>query len=258
MAMAEARLAHLRMPEVTEGRFEVAVFPVGSTEPHAFHLAYGTDTFAITRFAEMVVTEANERGAKCLLLPTLPISCNENVHRCPWAMSLQPRTLMDIVGDVVRTAERNGMRKFVMLNGHGGNTSVLLAAQRELASQCKSFVGLVEQWVLSHDLELELTETEERGHACETETSIMLHLAPEFVKMRAAKPTRTRKSIFSKEGISFVNPWHLYTVNTGIGDPTKATAQKGKKMIEVAVDRLAQALKELSEATIDGIFPYRD
>jgi creatinine amidohydrolase len=256
--MSEARLTHLRMPEVTEGRFQVAVFPVGSTEPHAFHLAYGTDTFAVTRFAEMAVYEANERGARCLLLPTLPISCNENVWQCPWAMSLQPRTLMDIIGDVVRTAERNGIRKFVILNGHGGNTSVLLAAQRELASKCKSFVGLVEQWALSHDVELELTETEERGHACETETSIMLHLAPEFVQMRAAKPTRTRKSIFSKEGISFVNPWHLYTLNTGIGDPTKATADKGRRMVQVAVKRLADALKELSEAPIDGIFPYRD
>lgn len=256
--MAEARLAHLRMPEVTEGRFEVAVFPVGSTEPHAFHLAYGTDTFAITRFAEMAVDEANARGSKCLLLPTLPISCNENVCECPWAMSLQPRTLMDIVGDVVRTAERNGIRKLVILNGHGGNTSVLLAAQRELASASKCFVGLVEQWALSHDVELEVAETKERGHACETETSIMLYLAPEFARMEAARPTRTRRSIFSKEGMSFVNPWHLYTVNTGIGDPTKATAEKGRKMIEAAVDRLAQALKELSEAAIDGIFPYRD
>lgn len=256
--MSEARLTHLRMPEVTEGRFQVAVFPIGSTEPHAFHLAYGTDVFAVTRFAEMAVDEANERGARCLLLPTLPISCNENVRECPWAMSLQPRTLMDIIGDVVRTAERNGIRKFVLLNGHGGNTSVLLAAQRELTSKCKSFVGLVEQWALSHDVELALTETEERGHACETETSIMLYLAPEHAQMGAAKPTRTRKSIFSKEGISFVNPWHLYTVNTGIGDPTKATAAKGKRMVEVAVDRLAQALKELSEAAMDGIFPYRD
>ncbi len=256
--MAEARLAHLRMPEVTEGGFEVAVFPIGSTEPHAFHLAYGTDTFAITRFAEMAVDEANERGAKCLLLPTLPMSCNENVRECPWAMSLRPRTLMDIVGDVVRTAEQNGIRKSVILNGHGGNTSVLLAAQRELAATSESFVGLVEQWALSHDVELELAETKERGHACETETSIMLHLAPEFAQMEAAKPTRTRRSIFSKQGMSFVSPWHLYTVNTGIGDPTKATAEKGRKMVEVAVDRLAQALKELSEAAIDGIFPYRD
>jgi len=256
--MPEARLSHLRMPEVLEGEFEVAVFPVGSTEPHAFHLVYGTDTIAIARFAERGVAEANERGAKCLLLPTLPISCNENVRKCPWAMSLQPRTLMDVVADVVRTAERNGIRKFIVLNGHGGNTSVLQAAQRELASRCESFVGLVEQWVLSHDVELELAETKERGHACETETSVMLHLAPEFVEMEEAKPTRVRKSVFSEGGVTFVNPWHLYTLNTGIGDPTKATAEKGRRMVEAAVDRFATALKELSDAPMDELFPYKD
>jgi len=256
--MPESRLAHLRMPEVTERTFEVAVFPIGSTEPHAFHLAYCTDAVAITRFAEQAVAEAANRGAKCLLLPTLPISCNENVRLCPWAMSFQPRTLMDIVGDVVRTCERNGVRKVVVLNGHGGNTSVLQAAQRELSSKCESFVGLVEQWALSHDVELELAETEERGHACETETSIMLHLAPEFVKMEAARPTRSRKTIFSEGRITFVPYWHLLTTNTGLGDPTKATADKGRRMIDAAIDRLAQALKELSDAPIDELFPYKD
>ncbi len=256
--MTEASLSHLRMPEVTEREVEVAVLPIGSTEPHAFHLAYGTDAAAISAFAERAVAEANKRGAKCLLLPTIPISCNENVRHCPWAMSLQPRTLMDVVGDVVRTAARNGVRKVIILNGHGGNTSVLQAAQRELSSKSESFVGLVEQWSLSHDVEDKLAETEERGHACETETSIMLHLAPELVKMEEAKPTRIRKSIFSRGGVSFVNPWHLYTVNTGIGDPTKATAEKGRQMIEVAVDRFATALKELTDAPMDELFPYRD
>ena len=256
--MPETRLSHLRMPEVTGQTFEVAVFPIGSTEPHAFHLAYGTDTVTIARFAERAVGEANERGAKCLLLPTLPISCNENVRLCPWAMSLQPRTLLDIVGDVVRTCERNGVRKVVLLNGHGGNTHVLQAALRELASKSDSFVGMAEQFSLSHDVEMEIRETTEGGHACEIETSVMLDLAPEHVKMSEAKPTRIRKSLFSEGGIFFVNPWHNYTVNTGIGDPTKATADKGRRMIEASVDRFAQALKELSDAPIDDLFPYKD
>jgi creatinine amidohydrolase/Fe(II)-dependent formamide hydrolase-like protein len=87
----------------------------------------------------------------------------------------------------------------------------------------------------------------------------MLHYAPEHVKMDQAKPTRIRRSIFSRSGsIFFTNPWHLYTVNTGIGDPTKASAEKGEKMNAAAVDRLAQALKELSEAPMDDLFPYTD
>jgi creatinine amidohydrolase len=257
--MTEFRLTHLRMPEVVEGKFEVAVFPIGSTEPHAFHLAYGTDVFAVERFAERAVAEANKRGARCLLLPTLPISCNENVRKCPWAMSLQPRTLMDIVFDVVTTAERNGVRKVVLINGHGGNTHVLQAALRELASRSNAFVGFTEQFGLSADVEAEIQETEETGHACEMETSVMLYLAPEHAKMEEAKPTRTRKAILSDpRSIFFVKPWHIYTLNCGIGDPTKATAEKGRRMVETAVDRLAQALKELSDAPVDDLFPFKD
>lgn len=256
--MNESRLSHLRMPEVRDRDVEVAVFPIGSTEPHAFHLAYCTDTTVVERFAERAVTEANRRGARCLLLPTLPISCNENVRKCLWAMSLRPRTLMDIVGDVVTTCERNGVRKVFLLNGHGGNTSVLQAALRELASTSEAFVCMAEPWALSQDVEEQVVETEERGHACEMETSYVLDLAPEFAHMDAAEPTRIRRSIFSEGRITFVNPWHLYTVNTGIGDPTKATADKGAKMVEAAVDRLATALKELSDAPMDELFPFRD
>jgi len=257
--MNEFRLTHLRMPEVTEAKFEVAVFPIGSTEPHAFHLAYGTDLFAVERFAERAVAKANEQGAKCLLLPTLPISCNENVRHCPWAMSLQPRTLMDIVLDVVTTCERNGVRKVIIINGHGGNTHVLQASLRELASKSSAFVGFTEQFGLSADVEAELQETAETGHACEMETSVLLYLAPEHAKMDEAKPTRTRKSVFSDpRSIFFVKPWHIYTLNCGIGDPTKATADKGRRMVDTAVDRLAQALKELSDAPIDQLFPMRD
>ncbi len=257
--MAEARLEHLRRPEMLEGDFEVAVFPIGSTEPHADHLTYGTDTIAIEAFAEQAVAEANRRGAKCLLLPTMPYGNNENVQLCPWAMSLRPRTMMDFVTDVVASVTRNGVRKIVILNGHGGNTSVLQAALRELAPKWDVFVGMAESWDLSADVEREIMETDERGHACEEETSVVLHLRPEHAKMDEAKPTRIRKTIFSRPGsIQFVNPWHIYTVNTGIGDPTKASAEKGRKLTEVAVDRLADALKELSDAPMDELFPYVD
>ena len=257
--MAEARLEHLRRPEMLGGEFEVALFPIGSTEPHADHLTYGTDTIAVRAFAEEVAVEANRRGARCVLLPAMPYGNNENVQLCPWAMSLRPRTMIDFVTDVVDSVVRNGVRKIIIVNGHGGNTSVLQAALRELAPKRDIFVGMAEPWALSTDVENEITETDERGHACEIETSMMLHYAPEHVSMDEAKPTRIRKAIFSRPGsIFFVNPWHLYTVNTGIGDPTKATAEKGAKMNAAAVDRLAQALKELSDAPMDELFPYVD
>jgi len=256
--MSEYRLEYLKRPELMARQFEVAVLPIGSTEAHAQHLVYGTDTFQVERFAERAVAEANRRGAKCILLPTMPFSCNENVQQVPWVMSLRPRTLTDFVTDVVASVVRQGVRKIVIMNGHGGNTSVLQAALRELFPNTPAFVALNEWYAACADVEGEVMETAERGHACEMETSAMLYLCPEGVDMKAAEPTAGRKAIFSRRGVLFfVNPWHLYTRNSGLGDPTKATAEKGRRMLEAAVDRTAAALKELSDAVMDEVFPYQ-
>jgi len=255
--MSEFRLAHLRKPEMTAARFEVAVLPIGSTEPHAQHLVYGTDTLQVERVAERTVAEANRRGAKCLLLPTLPVSCNVNVQQCPWAMSLQPPTLVAVVKDIAHSVVRNGVRKIVLLNGHGGNTSVLQSALRELHPQVPAFLALMEWFGVIGDVEQEVLTSEETGHACEMETSSMLYLAPEGVDMGAAEVTHTRRTIFSKRGyLTFVNPWHIYTRNTGIGDPTVATEEKGRRMIEASVDRMAGVLVEMSHAPYSDRFPF--
>jgi len=256
--MPESRLAHLRRPQLLESAYEVAVLPIGSTEPHAQHLAYGTDTFQVERFAERVVEEANRRGAKCILLPTMPFSCNVNVQKCAWAMSLQPRTLTDFVTDVVASVVRQGVKKVVILNGHGGNTSVLQAALRELHPKFDAFIALSEWYAVAGDVEQEVIESKEGGHACEMETSSMLYLYPEGVEMSAAEPTRTRKTVFSNRALQFVKPWHVLTVNTGIGDPTKATAEKGRRILEAAIERVATALKELSDEPYNDMFPFRD
>jgi len=256
--MPEARLQWLKRPQLMERKFEVAVLPIGSTEAHAQHLVYGTDTFQVERFAERAVEEANRRGARCLLLPAMPFSCNENVQQVPWVMSLRPRTLIDFLTDVVASIARQGVRKIVVMNGHGGNTSVLQAALRELFPNTSCFVALSEWYAACADIEEEVMETEERGHACEMETSAMLYLCPEGVDMKAAEPTSGRKTVFSnRRCLYFVNPWHIYTRNSGLGDPTKATADKGRRMLEAAIDRVATALKELSDAPFDDLFPFR-
>jgi creatinine amidohydrolase len=256
--MPEFRLAHLRRPELMEARYEVAVLPIGSTEPHAQHLVYGTDFFTVERFAERVVEEANRRGARCLLLPTMPFGVNVNVQKCPWAMSLRPRTMTDFVTDVVASVVRQGVKKLAILNGHGGNSAALQAALREMHPRFEAFIALAEWYGVIGDVEGEVMETKEMGHACEMETSAMLHLCPEGVEMSAAEPTRVRKTIFSGRALQFVSPWHVYTLNTGIGDPTKASAEKGRRLLEAAVDRIAAALKEMSDEPYSEMFPFRD
>ena len=238
--------------------YEVGVIPVGAIEAHNRHLPQGQDLRHTTHIARRCSRDAWERSQSILCLPPLPYGVDCNLMAYPVTITVSQATLDAMLREIIASLRTHGIRKIVILNGHGGNTHVLQAALRELASKSDSFVGMAEQFALSHDVEMEIRETTEGGHACEIETSVMLDLAPEHVKMSEAKPTRIRKSLFSEGGIFFVNPWHNYTVNTGIGDPTKATADKGRRMIEASVDRFAQALKELSDAPIDDLFPYKD
>jgi len=150
--MSEFRLAQLRRPQLMESAWEVALLPIGSTEPHAQHLVYGTDTFQVERFAERVAAEANQRGARCLLLPTMPFSCNVNLHECAWAMDLQPRTLIDFVTDVVASVVRQGVKKIVILNGHGGNEAALQAGLREMHPKFDAFIALSQWYSVAGDV----------------------------------------------------------------------------------------------------------
>jgi creatinine amidohydrolase len=212
----------------------------------------------VERFAERVAAEANQRGARCLLLPTMPFGCNMNLGKCAWPMNLQPRTLIDFVTDVVASVVRQGVKKIVILNGHGGNEAALQAGLREMHPRFDAFIALSQWYSVAGDVEAEVMETSERGHACEMETSSMLYLHPEGVDMSAAEPTHVRKTFFSNRALQFVSPWHALTRNTGIGDPTKATAEKGQRILEVAIERVATALKDLSDAPYGDLFPYRD
>ena len=149
-ALAQAtspRLEDLTHPEVRARSIEVAVLPIGSVEPHANHLPYGTDAWAANIMAERVAAKANQMGAKVLVLPTMPYGINSNQAPNPYAQSIRPPTMMQFVKDVVSNCEMQGIRKVVILNGHGGNTTTLGATLRELfASNPKVFVAMVETW----------------------------------------------------------------------------------------------------------------
>ena len=134
---------------------------------------------------------------------------------------------------------------------------MLQAALRELHPTVPAFVALTEWYGVIGDVEAEVLESKETGHACEMETSTMLYLAPEGVDMSAAEITHTRTTIFCHpRWVNFVSAWHLYTRNTGLGDPTVATAEKGRRMIETAVDRLATVLVEMSATPYTDLFPF--
>ena len=120
-------------------KWQVAVLPFGATEPHNLHMPYGTDNFQVEALARRACGHAWEKGARVLLLPTLPFGVNTNHLKVPGgvACSVLPTTLLAIITDIVESLSMQGIRKLVLLNGHGGNE--LKPLMRELHHRTKVF-----------------------------------------------------------------------------------------------------------------------
>jgi creatinine amidohydrolase len=239
--------------------WEVAVLPFGATEPHNLHMPYGTDNFEVEAIGQRACERAYRAGAKVVLLPTIPYGVNTNHLEVPGALacSLTPTTLLRLITDLVESLERQGIRKLVLLNGHGGNE--LKPWMRELHHRTRVFLCLCDWFRMATDVYPRLFQ-QPGEHADEVETSLGLAFFPELVRPELADAGETRPSRFEaidRGWISITRPWHLATSNTGLGDPAAASADKGRRLMDVLVDRLGDFLAELAGAPMDGSFPYR-
>ncbi len=235
---------------------EVAVLPLGATEPHNLHLPYGTDTFQVDVIAERACGLAFKRGAKVVMLPALPYGTETNQMRFPMAMNLNPSTVARVITDLVRSLETHGVRKCVLLNGHGGND--LKWVLRELHNEVKIHLFLCNWYKVAADQYPTLFE-DAGDHAGELETSMGLAHFPDLVANDQADPGATARSRFeavNRGWVEITRPWHLLTTNSGSGDPRPATAEKGRRVTDLVVDRLANFLVELSASEVDETFPF--
>lgn len=236
---------------------EVAVWPVGATEPHGWHLPFGTDTMTVDAVTRRAVEQANARGARVLMLPALPYGIDTNLMGFAHTLTLKPTTLIAVAGDIIDSLIQHHVPKLLMVNGHGGNTDVMKTICREYTDR-DIFIGTINGWALAPDVVEQVIETRTE-HACEFETSIALALFPERVQMDAAEDGRTREcrlKKFLEHGGQFTRPWDRYTENSGVGKPQNATREKGEAIVAALVERMTDVLCELSAEERDATFPY--
>src|SRR5262245_32444489 len=113
------KLSETNYGYVKEHPFEVAVLPFGATEPHNLHLPYGTDLYEGDLIGERICEAAHARGARVVLLPTIPYGTETNQRAFPLSMNLYPSTLTRVVADLVESLAGSGVRKVLLLNSHG-------------------------------------------------------------------------------------------------------------------------------------------
>jgi len=255
------KLAETNYGAVKNQQFEVAVLPLGATEPHNLHLPYSSDTLEADLIGEKLCKAAHERGAKVVLLPTIPYGTQTNLMNFPLAMNLNPSTLGTVITDLVESLVQHKILKIVLLNSHGGND--LKPLLRELYGRTPAKLFLCDWYRIYTDVYYDIFEQKD-DHAGEVETSLALAYFPQLVARRedgslAADEGRTAASRFeavNRGWVSITRPWHLFTTNAGAGSPHAATAEKGRRLMDLLIDRLAGFLAELSAATVDERFPY--
>lgn len=254
-------LEEMTIEQVRELKPEVVVLAIGSTEPHGPHLPYGTDTCQADAECRAAVIEANKSGGRVLMYPTLPIGNNVNFKGFPFACRIGVRTLMQVVLDVVEALEEDGIRKIVLVNGHGGNTDALTAAIREHVGRRKpgeaAFVCMVGACGFV-PREIAALIEHPSDHAGEAETSLMLHLRPDLVHAETFAAFPFHKPVLAAlaSGTVFcVRPWHGYVPAAAGGDTRASSAAKGKAMFEAGAAGLARFLVELSREPWHDLFP---
>lgn len=256
-------LAEVNYGYVKNHHYEVAVLPMGATEPHNLHLPYGTDSLEAEVIGGMACEAAFGQGARVILLPTIPYGTETNQSAFHLSMNLNPSTLGQVITDLVDSLVNHGVHKIVILNSHGGNDFKPLL--RELHGKTPAHLFLCD-WFrgMSADLQREIFD-EPGDHAGEVETAIglayfanLVATDPQTGKIIADDGTvnPTRFDAVNRGWVSITRRWDLLTTNTGSGNPHAATVEKGQKLVEGIVQRLSKFLVELADSETDPQFPF--
>jgi creatinine amidohydrolase len=232
--------------KVKEKQYAYAVLPWGATEPHNYHLPYLTDCYFAYAIAKDAVEKALLRYAvRGMVLPYIALgSQNPGQREIPFCIHARYETQKNILTDIVASLNRQGLQNLFILNGHGGNyfknmiRDLTVDYPRMLIACCDVF-NVVPQ--------TECFENRD-DHAGEMETSLIMHYYPELVDLGAAgtgvgKPFRAT-SLNEKTGW-IPRDWNKVSDDTGIGNPEKASAAKGKRYAEAITDKIALLFKEL-------------
>ncbi len=235
-------------------QYQLVVLPWGATEAHNYHLPYSTDNVEASEIAAESARVAWEKGAKVMVLPCIPFGVNTGQFDVTLDINIYPSTQYAILNDVIETLNRQGIYKFVILNSHGGNDFRQML--RELGLKYpKMFLSEVNWYKVKETKDF----FEDLGeHAGETETSLMLYLKPEWVlPLSEAGNGAARKYRFKAmhEGWGWAERrWTSVTQDTGIGNPAKATKEKGERFFKLLTEKIGDFLFDLATTSREDFY----
>lgn len=231
-------------------KVKAALLPVGSTEQHGANMTMNTDTRLAHEVAKAV---AGRLYPELIVLPPIPVGVSYHHMDFAGSMTLSPSTLQAVVFDYIKSMSKHGIKRFIFVNGHGGNQTTLSVAATVARYELGVHVANLFYWNLAHQEIRAGVKSERYGHACEAECSFGLELAPEIVRMGELEPARMldypyRFSELERGArVDYPYSWKELTVDGSFGDARQASGEFGREMIALIVDRMEMFIRDFIE-----------
>ncbi|MEO6230305.1 MAG: creatininase family protein [Ferruginibacter sp.] len=247
-------LAETNWKYIKDASIDLAILPWGATEAHNYHLPYGTDIFEADLIAAAAAGWAWDKGAKLIVLPTIPFGVNTGQADIKLDINLNPSTQMAILNDVIEVLNRQGIYKLIIFNSHGGNDFKTML--RELGLRYPNMFLSVCNWFQIAD---KTNYFEAPGdHADEMETSLILFFKPELVlPLTEAGDGAERKmkmKVFSENWVWTERKWSQISADTGVGNPAAATKEKGERFVNHLTEKIGNLFVELAQCDIKDLY----
>lgn len=243
-------LWEMTWPELEAAAPEISlvVVPVGSTEQHGPNTTFGTDSI---RAYEFSLRLAERLYPEVLVAPVMPYGISPHHMGFPGTITISPETFIQVLYEVVESLSEHGFDRFLLINGHGGNRPALDL----LVTRLRRELDVLAAWVSISELASDVVQAGKTapviGHACESETSQLLYLAPWAVRSDALSPGELLHQEYPHARWS--GPIHVpytfdeITANGALGDARAASVEFGERIIETALDRLAEFIDAFVE-----------
>ena len=224
---------------------EVCIVPGGCLERHADHLPCGCDGLVAHGLARLVAARE-----PCMVLPPLDYAIHFSGRNAAGAICVDTLVFLRLLEGICDDVARNGFRKVLLLNAHGGNTNTLNAFLDMIADKGKDYAVFLPPLFLCGETIEQVQETAVTGHACEIETSMALHLFPQHVRTEAI-PDRLSDSLrdYDVAPARMQLDWYGSFPDQYAGDARPATAEKGRKIVEAQVAALVDLVRKIKKDT---------
>ena len=249
--------AELKHTEIAAQRHKVVIAPIGSLEQHGHHLPLLTDTLIN---AEICRRAEAELGDAALFLPVLWAGASDHHRRFPGTVSISNGVYTAMLEDILESLIGSGFKRIALFNSHGGNGNPGYAAlynvqmrhrdERDLWLVFATWFAMAAPQIAQIDL---LEKQDHVTHACELETSMILRVRPELVRMDLARGANIKfESAFytpdssAPSRVTVARPFEHVSATGALSHPEAATAEKGERLYEVAVRELVAFVRELA------------